>query len=59
MVKQMLVSVVSGPVDNLFGGGNLPVFVAGAIAAAASGICAFTVLPTPVPHHSPSPSIKL
>lgn len=45
----MVVSVLSGPWDKLFGGGNLPAFVVGAVAAAASGIFAFTMLPTPPP----------
>lgn len=43
----MLVSVLSGPFDALFGGGNLPAFVVGAIAAAASGILSLTLLPSP------------
>lgn len=38
---------MSGPWDEWFGGGNLPAFVAGAVAAAASGIVALTVLPSP------------
>lgn len=45
----MVVSVLSGPWDELFGGGNLPAFVVGAVAAAASGIIALTMLPTPPP----------
>lgn len=45
----MLVSVASGPWDALFGGGNIPAFVVGAVAAAASGILAFTMLPSPPP----------
>ncbi|KAF5468542.1 hypothetical protein F2P56_012686 [Juglans regia] len=44
---QMLVSVASGPFDALFGGGNLPAFVVGAISAAASGILSLTMLPSP------------
>ncbi|KAK4483855.1 hypothetical protein RD792_011064 [Penstemon davidsonii] len=47
VVPQMLVSVASGPWDEIFGGGNLPAFVVGAVAAAASGIFALTMLPTP------------
>nr|ACX33146.1 sucrose transporter 1 [Verbascum phoeniceum] len=47
VVPQMIVSVASGPWDDLFGGGNLPAFVVGAVAAAASGIFAFTMLPSP------------
>lgn len=45
----MVVSVLSGPWDALFGGGNLPAFVVGAVAAAISGIFAFTMLPSPPP----------
>ncbi|CAN6687161.1 unnamed protein product [Malus baccata var. baccata] len=45
----MFVSVVSGPWDDLFGGGNLPAFVAGAVAAVASGILALFMLPSPPP----------
>ena len=43
----MLVSVISGPWDDLFGGGNLPAFVLGAVAALLSGIFAIFVLPSP------------
>ena len=45
----MVVSILSGPWDALFGGGNLPAFVVGAIAATISGILAFTLLPSPPP----------
>lgn len=45
----MVVSVISGPWDALFGGGNLPAFVAGAVAAAASGILSIILLPSPPP----------
>ncbi|CAI9755936.1 unnamed protein product [Fraxinus pennsylvanica] len=44
VVPQMVVSVLSGPWDALFGDGNLPAFVVGAVAAAASGIFALTLL---------------
>lgn len=47
----MFVSVVSGPWDDLFGGGNLPAFVAGAVAAVASGVLALFMLPSPPPDH--------
>ncbi|KAH7568156.1 hypothetical protein JRO89_XS07G0248700 [Xanthoceras sorbifolium] len=47
VVPQMVVSLLGGPFDALFGGGNLPAFVAGAVAAAASGIVALTMLPSP------------
>ncbi|CAO2835248.1 unnamed protein product [Amaranthus hypochondriacus] len=49
VVPQMFVSVTSGPWDALFGGGNLPAFVVGAVAAAASAILSFTLLPSPPP----------
>ncbi|KAD2805809.1 hypothetical protein E3N88_39186 [Mikania micrantha] len=45
----MFVSVASGPWDALFGGGNLPAFVVGAMAATISGILAFVMLPSPPP----------
>ncbi|MFS7952851.1 putative sucrose/H+ symporter, plant, MFS transporter superfamily [Helianthus anomalus] len=49
VIPQMVVSVLSGPWDAMFGGGNLPAFVVGAVAAAASGIFALTMLPSPPP----------
>ena len=49
MNLQILVSLGSGPLDAIFGGGNLPAFVLGAFAAAASGIIALTMLPSPPP----------
>ncbi|XP_019180112.1 PREDICTED: sucrose transport protein-like [Ipomoea nil] len=47
VVPQMFVSFLSGPWDALFGGGNLPAFIVGAVSAAASGILAITMLPKP------------
>ncbi|KAH7568157.1 hypothetical protein ACOSP7_009399 [Xanthoceras sorbifolium] len=47
VIPQMVVSLLGGPFDSLFGGGNLPAFVVGAVAAAASGIVALTLLPPP------------
>nr|GMD81875.1 sucrose transport protein-like [Ipomoea batatas] len=47
VVPQMFVSFLSGPWDALFGGGNLPAFIVGAISAALSGILAITLLPKP------------
>ncbi|PSS31847.1 Sucrose transport protein [Actinidia chinensis var. chinensis] len=47
VIPQLLVSLTSGPWDDLFGGGNLPSFVVGAIAAAVSGVFALTLLPSP------------
>ncbi|XP_052202629.1 sucrose transport protein SUC8-like [Diospyros lotus] len=46
VIPQMLVSLVIGPLDAAFGGGNTPGFVMGAISAALSGICAFVLLPS-------------
>ncbi|KAL3513558.1 hypothetical protein ACH5RR_026275 [Cinchona calisaya] len=54
VVPQLVVSLLSGQFDALFGGGNIPAFVAGAIAAAISGIIALTKLPSPpadIPSH--------
>ncbi|XP_030550744.1 sucrose transport protein SUC1-like [Rhodamnia argentea] len=47
VIPQMIVSVVSGRLDEAFGGGNLPAFVMGAIAAVVSGLMALFVLPNP------------
>ncbi|XP_004289897.1 PREDICTED: sucrose transport protein SUC2-like [Fragaria vesca subsp. vesca] len=52
VVPQMFVSVISGPLDASFGGGNLPAFVLGAVAAVISGILALIVLPSPPPDHA-------
>ncbi|KAI4346591.1 hypothetical protein L6164_007474 [Bauhinia variegata] len=49
VIPQMVVSVASGPWDALFGGGNLPAFVVGAVAALASGTLSVTMLPSPSP----------
>ncbi|XP_061366589.1 sucrose transport protein-like isoform X2 [Gastrolobium bilobum] len=49
VIPQMVVSVLSGPWDSVFGGGNLPAFVVGAVAAAASGILSIILLPSPPP----------
>lgn len=54
VIVQMLISVISGPWDALFGGGNLPAFLVGAVAATASGFLAITLLPSPVPDVTPS-----
>lgn len=45
----MFVSFLSGPWDAVFGGGNLPAFLVGAVAAAISGVLAITMLPSPRP----------
>ncbi|EOA34705.1 hypothetical protein CARUB_v10022273mg [Capsella rubella] len=46
VIPQMIVSFLSGPFDAQFGGGNLPAFVVGAIAAAISAVLALTVIPS-------------
>ncbi|KAK6938496.1 hypothetical protein RJ641_032004 [Dillenia turbinata] len=48
VVPQMVVALVAGQIDAAFGGSNLPAFILGAVAAGASGVCALTLLPTPV-----------
>ncbi|XP_052203577.1 sucrose transport protein SUC2-like [Diospyros lotus] len=58
VIPQMVVSVASGPWDALFGGGNLPAFVVGAIAAAVSGVLAITMLPSPPPDKSANVSLS-
>lgn len=45
MLKQMLVALISGPLDSLFGSSNLPAFTMGGIAAALGGILAMKMLP--------------
>jgi solute carrier family 45 protein 1/2/4 len=52
----MIVSVLSGPWDALFGGGNLPAFVVGAVAALASGILSVILLPSPPPDMTKLPT---
>ncbi|GAA0147867.1 hypothetical protein Leryth_027320 [Lithospermum erythrorhizon] len=47
VTPQMFVSVTSGPWSALFGGGNVPVFYAGAGAALLCGLMALFILPTP------------
>jgi solute carrier family 45 protein 1/2/4 len=43
----MIVASAGGPFDALFGGGNLPMFTVGAVAAVISGVLAIVLLPTP------------
>ncbi|KAI4385125.1 hypothetical protein MLD38_003184 [Melastoma candidum] len=43
VVPQIIVSLVSGFVDKIFGGGNLPTSVMGAITSFASGLVALLV----------------
>lgn len=47
VVPQIIVSVSSGPLDQAFGGGNLPAFVMGGMAAAISALFALVLLPSP------------
>ncbi|KAK4413326.1 Sucrose transport protein SUC2 [Sesamum alatum] len=47
VIPQMVVSVASGPWNQLFGGGNLPAFMLGAVAAAVSGVLSLVMLPSP------------
>ena len=42
-------SLASGPWDELFGGGNFPSFLVGAVAAAIGGILSIVLLPSPPP----------
>ncbi|KAI9098558.1 hypothetical protein K1719_025183 [Acacia pycnantha] len=49
VIPQMVISVASGPLDALFGGGNLPVLLVGAVAAVISGLLSIFVLPSPPP----------
>ncbi|KAM0050789.1 hypothetical protein Hdeb2414_s0007g00227851 [Helianthus debilis subsp. tardiflorus] len=49
VIPPIVVSLLSGPWDSLMGGGNMPAFPVGAMAAAVSGIIAFTMLPSPPP----------
>ncbi|KAL6179261.1 hypothetical protein ACLB2K_050777 [Fragaria x ananassa] len=49
VVPQVLVSLGSGPWDQLFGGGNSPAFVVAAVAALASGLVAILAIPRSIP----------
>jgi len=49
MFVQMFVSALSGPWDDRFGGGNLPAFIVGAVAAAVSAVLAMVLLPSVKP----------
>nr|XP_017245608.1 PREDICTED: sucrose transport protein SUC8-like [Daucus carota subsp. sativus] len=46
-IPQILVSVTSGPIDEAFGGGNLPMFAVGMVCALVSGILAMVLIPKP------------
>lgn len=54
VVPQIVVSVGSGPWDELFGGGNMPAFMLAAVAALASGVLAAFLLPKPPPEYQSS-----
>ncbi|PON56478.1 Sucrose/H+ symporter [Trema orientale] len=45
VIPQVVVSLGSGPWDQLFGGGNSPAFAVGAVAAFASGLVAILAIP--------------
>lgn len=57
VIPQMFISVISGPLDGAFGGGNLPAFVLGSIAAAVSALTAIFVLPKPPKQVSLAPGM--
>ncbi|GMP79208.1 hypothetical protein CsSME_00034850 [Camellia sinensis var. sinensis] len=59
ILPQLVVSLTSGPWDQLFGGGNLPAFVVGAVAAVAGGVFVLVLLPSPprTDHDPSSPSV--
>ncbi|KAG9439880.1 hypothetical protein H6P81_020045 [Aristolochia fimbriata] len=52
VIPQVIVSLGSGPWDQLFGGGNSPAFAVGAVAAFSSGLLAIFALPL---HSAPKP----
>ncbi|CAM6128765.1 unnamed protein product [Calypogeia fissa] len=49
VIPQVVVSLGSGPLDALFGGGNLPSFLLGSVSALIGGIAAVLILPRPPP----------
>ncbi|GKV32340.1 hypothetical protein SLEP1_g40956 [Rubroshorea leprosula] len=58
VIPQMFISVISGPLDGAFGGGNLPAFVLGSIAAAFSALMAIFLLPKPPKQVSLAPGMS-
>jgi solute carrier family 45 protein 1/2/4 len=54
VLPQILVSLGAGSWDELFGGGNLPAFLLGAVAALCGGVAALVILPRPPPDPSTS-----
>lgn len=49
ILEQVVVSLGSGPWDQLFGGGNSPAFAVAAVAALASGLVAILAIPRSIP----------
>lgn len=49
VIPQVVVSLGSGPWDQLFGGGNSPAFAVAAVAALASGLVAILAIPRSIP----------
>ncbi|MED6147803.1 general substrate transporter [Stylosanthes scabra] len=47
LIPQMLMSAISGPLDNMFGGSNLSSFVVSSLAAAISGMLSIILVPSP------------
>eukprot|EP00897_Mesotaenium_endlicherianum_P004838 jgi/Mesen1/4382/ME000222S03508 len=58
VLPQIIVSVGSGPWDELFGGGNMPAFIAAGVFAALGAVAALCCLPKPPPGLAP-PRAKL
>eukprot|EP00250_Pteridium_aquilinum_P004044 c14290_g1_i1 orf=921-2537(+) len=56
VVPQIVVSLGSGPWDELFGGGNMPAFMLAAVAALVAGVLAAFLLPRPPPDYQNSPN---
>ena len=52
--KQIVVSLGSGPWDQLFGGGNSPAFAVAAVAALVSGLIAVLAIPRSGPQKARS-----
>lgn len=55
VIPQVIVSLGSGPWDELFGGGNMPAFMLAAVAALMGGILAVGLLPKPPPDDESHP----
>ncbi|KAH9566818.1 hypothetical protein CY35_04G149100 [Sphagnum magellanicum] len=59
VVPQMIVSLGAGPLDEIFGGGNMPAFFFGAGAALCGGVAAVLLLPMPPPDSGTSNRVLL